>query len=366
MSHVIVVGAGAIGSFVLPHVARLERVSHVTIVDRDRYDATNLASQDISLRQVGRSKAVVQARRLRRIRRNLAVTAVHDAVENLPLGRLRAAVILACLDSRLARMVVNQAAWRLGVPWIDAGVNADSALARVRVLVPTPDAPCLECGWDQGDYSALEQRYPCQGDAAGPPTRAPSMLGALAASLQAAECDKLLAGDTTHALDGRDVLIDTRHHRHFVTAYRRNPACRMPDHGGWQITAYQGGASQTTLEDLLAIGSAMRGAGNGLTIGVAGQRLASELRCSECGDQHPTVLLERQVRKARCPRCGGRVEAVGIALYDSAPSSALPGDILGRRLSDLGVRTGDVITLRTPQVEAHFELGGLTASNVDQ
>ena len=70
--------------------------------------------------------------------------------------------ILAALDSRQARQVVNQAAWRLGVPWIDTGVNAaQGLLARVGVFVPGPDGPCLECGWSARTYDLIEQAHPC-------------------------------------------------------------------------------------------------------------------------------------------------------------------------------------------------------------
>lgn len=49
---------------------------------------------------VGKSKALVQARRLRKINPMLEVTALHIAVEEVPLGLLRGAAIPGCLDSR--------------------------------------------------------------------------------------------------------------------------------------------------------------------------------------------------------------------------------------------------------------------------
>ena len=359
MAHVIVIGVGAIGSHLVPHLARSPRVSRVTLIDRDHYETANLGGQQIDVRHVGQPKAVVQARRLRHIRPDLGVVAVSDAVEDLPLGALRAAVILACLDSRRARMVVNQAAWRLGVPWIDAGIDGGGLLARVQVFVPGPDAPCLECAWDQADYDALEQTYPCAPDRSSGATGAPSTIGALAAALQAIECDKILGGDTARALVGRDVLIDARHHTHFVTAHRRNPSCRMPDHQGWQIDGLGGSPAQTTLADILGLGSTLRGAAASLSIGVAGQRIATELCCDACGESRATFELDRRARATwpRCPRCGGDVHAVGFGLHDLAPADAVPSDALDRPLSALGVRTRDVLTLRTSELDVHVELG---------
>jgi molybdopterin/thiamine biosynthesis adenylyltransferase len=358
MAHVIVVGAGVIGSHALPHLARSPRVSHLTVIDRDRYDAGNLRTQDIDERHVGKAKAAVQARRLRRINGRIEVTGLRAAVEDVPLGALRADVIVACLDSRAARMAVNQAAWRLGVPWIDAGVDAGGLLARVRVFVPGADAPCLECAWDQAHYDAVEQRYPCAANTVSAPSGAPSSLGALAAALQVIECDKLLAGQSDVALIGRDVLLDARHHRHAVTEYRRNPACRMPDHAGWRISPLGERPVGTTLADVLTLGSTLRGAGNGLSLGVAGQRTATALRCTACGAARQTFQLERHARATApcCPQCGGAVTPGGFDLYDLAPTTSVPVDVRDLALADLGVRPHDVLTRRTSELDAHFEL----------
>jgi adenylyltransferase/sulfurtransferase len=359
MAEVIVVGAGAIGSQVLQHVARSPYVSRITLIDRDRYDAANVRGQHIDTRDVGRSKVWVQARRLRRINPDLPVVPICGAVEDQPLGRFRGSLILAALDSREARMVVNQAAFRLRVPWIDAGVHADGMLARVRVLVPGDDAPCLECGWDQADYDALHQVYPCAPGVRPGSTGASSALGAVAAAVEAIECDKVLAGDLAHALVGRDVLIDTRHHLHSVTRHRRNPSCRMPDHAGWQITAINAAPDAMTVDELLAIGSALRGAGASLAFRVAGQRLFTELQCAACDAVHATCRTARLAGRPRqhCPWCGGNLRATGFGLHDFVSETAVPAGVREQPLSAIGVRVRDVITLRTPELDAHFEMG---------
>jgi molybdopterin/thiamine biosynthesis adenylyltransferase len=359
--HVVVIGAGAIGSHLLPHLARSAYVSRLTVIDRDRYDAGNTRGQHIDARDIGRPKALAQARRLRRINPDLPVIPIRAALERLPLGALRGSVILAALDSRQARMIVNQAAWRLGVPWIDAGVHADGMLARIRVFMPAEDQPCLECAWDQADYQALEQTYPCAPGVTPGSTGAPSPLGALAGALQAAECEKLLAGDHSHALTGRELLLDLRHLRHWVTTYRRNPSCRMPDHAGWRIDALGTSSERTTLDGLFALGSTLRGAAASLAFGIAGQRIVTALRCDVCQAGHATCQTERHARvsRPRCPRCGGRLRATGFGLNDFAPAAAVPAELQQRRLSDIGVRPRDVLTLRTPEVDAHFEVGSI-------
>jgi molybdopterin/thiamine biosynthesis adenylyltransferase len=361
MAHVLIVGAGAIGSHLLPHLARSPKVSRVTLIDKDRYEAGNLQGQDISPAQVGRPKAVVQARRARRINPQLSVTAIHADVEDLPLGALRASVIVACVDSRKTRMVLNQAAYRLGVPWLDAGIEADGLLARVRPFVPAEESPCLECAWEQADYDALEQTYACASGTSAP-TNAPSALAALAASLQAIECDKLLCEGRASILARPEVLLDARHHRHYVTKYPRNSACRMPDHGGWRITRLDD--APATLSDFFALGDALRGAAQGLSLSVASQRIVTEIRCRGCGASRGVFLLERQVSIARpsCEQCGHGMVPLGSGLSDEVSLSMVPSRERGRPLSELGLAVRDVVTLSTPEVDAHFELGAICAT----
>src|SRR5262249_51264323 len=128
---IIVVGAGLIGINTLGYLARLAAIGEITIVDRDVYDAGNLRSQNITPRDIGRPKAEVQARRLIQDRPGLQTRAIVEDVKSVPLGILRGDVILSCVDSALARLYINQSAFRLGVPWIDAGVQADGLLARI-------------------------------------------------------------------------------------------------------------------------------------------------------------------------------------------------------------------------------------------
>lgn len=360
VAHVIVVGAGAIGSHVLPHLARSPRVSRLTIIDPGLYEPGSVVDQDVDAHGIGRPKAAAQVRRLRRINPALALHPVYTPVEDVPLGALRSDAILGCLDSRSARMTVGQAARRLGVPFVDARVEPLGMRARVAVYVPGPDAPCPECGWDAADDAALEPSSPGHAGVLSPQPGASSALGALAAALQAIECDWLLTGAAATSLIGRDVLIDVRHHACGVTQSRRNPACRMPDHAGWRIDPFGGPASQTTLGEVLAIGTTLRGAGEWLTFSVAGQRLAMALACAQCGAVRPAFQLERALRRSarRCPACRGELHPVGSALLGAIAADAAPCAALDAPLTDLGLRAGDVFSLATPFLAVHYELGG--------
>jgi hypothetical protein len=154
------------------------------------------------------------------------------------------------------------------------------------------------------------------------------------------------------------VLIDARHHTHYLSALRRNPACRMPDHAGWRIDPFEGAPSDITLGDVLAIGSTLRGAGDRLAFRVAGQRFATALACTRCGAERPAFALERSFRRApqSCPTCAGGLRPTGFALRDSITAGVESGAALAMPLADLGLMAGDVFSLETPSVVVHYEL----------
>lgn len=329
MSVLTVIGAGNIGSHLVVHLARMPAVRRVTIVDPDRYEARNLESQHIAAAEVGKPKAGVQARRLRAIRPDLEVTPLTAAVEDVPLGSLRADVILACLDSKLARQRAGEAAWRLGAPLIDAGVRPDGLLVRVSVHVPGPGQSCLECAWSEADYAALEQRQLClNGAAASAPTQAPAALGALAAALQALECRRLLAGDAGMA--GRQLVLDADSRKLYQTAIALNPGCRF-DHRIWPV---EGTAPETlTVGEVLEWGA----------LSVPGRHFARSLTCRGCGRTRPTLRLTMPsgVLSLRCPRCKEQLRPLGFELLERLQGD-LPAGLRRRRLRDVGLRPGDV------------------------
>jgi len=382
--HVLVVGAGNIGSHFVSHLPRMPGVARITLVDRDLYEQKNLCSQDITAHDVGKAKATVQAQRVRRINPALHITAVVEDVENLPLGSLRADVIVACVDSRRTRQYLNQTAWRLGVPWIDAGVQGDSLLARVNVYVPGPDSPCLECAWDQRDYEALEQTYPCELNqrplhpaplppgarepdveeraipcesglrAMTSPTNAPSSLGALAAALQAIECQKLLTGHYEQVAASRQVLIDAAYHRHYVTTFRRNPGCRF-DHALWTIERVKCRPQELTLRDVFALREGSNGEGSSSALRIEGRTFIRQLTCPGCGRAKPLWRFAGPLHHG-C-RCGQQLVAAGHEMTEWLTATELPWYVLARSLHRLGIRSGDVITLRSRTEEHNYQIG---------
>jgi molybdopterin/thiamine biosynthesis adenylyltransferase len=357
----VVVGCGGnIGSFLGPLVARLLGVGRITLIDGDVYEAKNLRSQDIRRSDVGKAKAQVQARRLRRIDTHVAVKAFTARVEDVPLGALRGEIILAGVDTRLARRTINTIAWRLGVPWIDAGVSADGLLARVNVYVPGPEQPCVECAWDDADYAALEVAYPCAGEAPPAPTNAPAALGALAASLQALECEKALAGQWDQVLVGRQVTVSAAAHRHVVTTFRPNPRCRFA-HATWTIETVERTPDQLTLAEAFALGGGAADAERAHGVRVEGQVFVRKLTCSSCGATRelPLHLVGRLPRKDRTCMCGQAMRATGFDTTEWLRGDALAAAECSRTLASLGVAVGDVMSVERSGETTHHQIGQL-------
>lgn len=161
----VVAGLGNIGSFLAPHLARIEEVCHVVLCDPDVYEPGQQIGQDIPTDAVGRNKAEVQAERLRAIRPGLQVESFAAPIERLPLGMLHGAITVSCLDSRAARLHLAARAWRVDSPFVDAAVGGGSSLlVRTNVYIPAPDAACYECAFEASDYEKLEQVFPCDAE----------------------------------------------------------------------------------------------------------------------------------------------------------------------------------------------------------
>ena len=73
-------------------------------------------------------------------------------------------LVFGCLDNREARLAVNRACWRVGVPWVDGALNV--ADGSVRVFIPSDSGACYECLMTKQDYALAEDplRVPARDD----------------------------------------------------------------------------------------------------------------------------------------------------------------------------------------------------------
>jgi len=351
------VGTGNVGSHAVVALARTGVLHRITLVDPDVCEGRNVRSQAFTVRDVGRRKVDALAALIRRVDPGLEVRTFAAPVEDVPLGALRADVIASGPDALEPRRTTSRAARRLGIPYVDAGVNAAESLARVTVFEPSPDAACTECGWSTEEHATLDRRYPCDGDVARSPTGASAHLGELAASQQVAECIKLLTGDTTHALLGHELLVGTAAHRHLVSRRTQAPSCPF-DHRRWRIQRIEHRAGALGVRRALAL---LPGAVRSETrLRAYGDAFVCRLVCPRCNTSRETLRLARRIaaRQRRCEGCGETLLATGIDLTDTLTLAHVRGRHQRASLASLGMRAGDVFTIEGPDTEAHFEIGG--------
>lgn len=244
-ARVLVIGAGALGNELIKNFALLG-VGRLLVADLDRIENSNL-SRSILYREedCGRSKSDVAAARAREIYPEMRTHSFHgNIVYDLGLGVYRwADVILGGLDNREARVAINQAAAKVGKPWIDGAIERLDGVARV---FDPAVGPCYECTMSEIDWKMLEARRSCallsrkemeQGRVPTTPTTASVIAG-----IQAQEAVKMLHG--LEALSGQGFIFDGTSHQSYVVSYSRLQDC--PSHDAIApITEYAGGISET-------------------------------------------------------------------------------------------------------------------------
>jgi molybdopterin/thiamine biosynthesis adenylyltransferase len=147
---VAVVGVGGIGSHIAQGLAYLG-VRNVVLMDDDLVEITDLNRMvTAGYADIGQHKTVVTRRRMRAIdplinvwtAGGLTVTGEHPELEDIDL-------IIGCVDDDGPRNRLNQIATRTRTPYLDVAAGAGGSVAPFavggRVLLTTPQGPCLAC-----------------------------------------------------------------------------------------------------------------------------------------------------------------------------------------------------------------------------
>ncbi|NJO08247.1 MAG: hypothetical protein HC876_23590 [Chloroflexaceae bacterium] len=163
-SHVLVVGAGALGNEVLKNLA-LVGVGNIYIVDFDIVEPSNL-SRSVLFRtsDAGQGyKAEVAARRVAQMHpySEARVSYFHgDLVWDLGAGVYRMMdVVIGCLDNVEARRFVNMCCWKAKKPWIDGAIHKLSG--SVAFYTAEATMACYECGVNERLRVLANERYSC-------------------------------------------------------------------------------------------------------------------------------------------------------------------------------------------------------------
>ncbi|MBI2750626.1 MAG: molybdopterin-synthase adenylyltransferase MoeB [Burkholderiales bacterium] len=212
----LVIGVGGLGSPAALYLATAG-VGHLTLVDHDTVDLTNLQRQIAHTQaRVGQPKVESARQALLAINPELQITTLAERADAQRLDTLvaNADVVLDCSDNFATRQALNAACVHHRVPLVSgAAIRFDGQLA---VYDPRDDqSPCYACVFPP-DTAFEETRCATMG------VFAP--LVGIIGSMQAAEALKLLGGAGEPAV-GRLLMLDGRSMSWSDIRLPRNPLC---------------------------------------------------------------------------------------------------------------------------------------------
>ncbi len=215
-ARVLVIGVGGLGSPAALYLATAG-VGHLTLVDHDTVDLTNLQRQIAHTEaRVGQPKVESARQALLAINPELQITTLAERADAQRLDTLvaDADVVLDCSDNFATRQALNTACVRHGIPLVSgAAIRFDGQLA---VYDPRQDnSPCYACVFPP-DTAFEETRCATMG------VFAP--LVGIIGSMQAAEALKLISGAGEPAV-GRLLMLDGRDMTWSDIRLPRNPQC---------------------------------------------------------------------------------------------------------------------------------------------
>jgi adenylyltransferase/sulfurtransferase len=349
-ARVLVVGAGALGNEIIKNLALLG-VGRVFVADRDRIERSNL-SRSVLFRDsdCGRGKADVAAERARELFPEMRTQDFDgNIVYDLGLGVYRwTDVVIGGLDNREARVAINQAAAKVGKPWIDGAIERLDGVARV---FDPANGPCYECTMSEIDWKMLAARRSCallsrdemeMGRVPTTPTTSSVIAG-----IQVQEAVKMLHGLPTIA--GKGFVFEGTNHESYVVTYGRLEDC--PSHDAMlPIEELSWSVAETTAGQFLE--RVRRDLGPAAVIDV-NQDLLAALECAECKETTPRYSSLGKVTEAegRCPRCESpRAPHMYHTIGDDGA--------LDKSLHELGVPLWDVLAGRSGDEQRFYEFAG--------
>lgn len=160
-ARVLVAGAGALGNEVVKNLA-LFGIGHIFVVDFDEIEISNLTRSVLFREEDAFNhsfKAEVVAQRAIEINPQIKVTPiVGNLFSEVGLGLYRSVdVVVGCLDSRIARYLLNRLCFRAGKTWIDGSIENMTGVVRVY----TPGISCYECGLSREEFNNIMLRTGC-------------------------------------------------------------------------------------------------------------------------------------------------------------------------------------------------------------
>lgn len=241
-SRVTLVGCGALGT-VLANTLVRAGVGFTRIADRDYIEFDNLQRQVLfDERDIAEGLPKAEAARRKLAAINSAV-AVEAAVCDVNAGNVEALcegadLILDGTDNFETRFLINDAAVKLGLPWVYGACVASEGLAMP--ILPR-ETPCLRCIWEDAPPAGMSPTCDTVGVL--------SPLVNIVASIQAVHAIRILTGRTD--LLNRDLItIDgwsCRLRGVNMQPAREHGDCPCCKHGRYDFLEGRLGSSTTTL-----------------------------------------------------------------------------------------------------------------------
>jgi len=144
--HVVIIGAGALGTANAEQLVR-GGVGHVTLIDRDYVEWSNLQRQQLYTEQDVQDhlpKTVAAKRRLTKVNSMVSITAIVEDVTPENIERLvrDSDLIIDATDNFGVRMLINDVASKRGIPWIFGACVGSYGMT---YTIRPGQTPCLHC-----------------------------------------------------------------------------------------------------------------------------------------------------------------------------------------------------------------------------
>lgn len=215
-SKVLVVGAGGLGSSVLPYLAGAG-IGEIVVMDHDRLEASNLSRQVIyDYKDVGHSKAELAQKRLQEINPFIVVKSLARPFRKEDERELLKDVdlVVECSDNFSTKFMVHDACYEAKIPLVIASVYKWEGW--LQCFSFEGETPCLRCLYPEQPLDGCTLNC----EEAGIVGTVPGLLGVAQAQMA---IDYLCQNQ--FATEGRKTLFDVRSLRTRSIGVPKNPAC---------------------------------------------------------------------------------------------------------------------------------------------
>ena len=219
-SHVLIIGAGGLGSPVAMYLASAG-IGRITIADNDKVDLSNLQRQILHRnKDLGRPKVDSARDTLAELNPDVQVTPLNMLIDRNALDKLvtQADLVVDASDNFDTRFAINAACVASGTALVSgAAIRMEGQLS---VFLPQrEDSPCYRCLYSEGD----EPDQTCSENGVLAP-----LVGVIG-SLQALEAIKVLL-DIGESLCGRLLVFDGLYHEWRSVKLSKDPLCPVCGH----------------------------------------------------------------------------------------------------------------------------------------